>query len=272
MNTQFFFRFGAPVPASELYMVCVGVQGQSGFLSRAEPCPRCGGQGRSNAWFPDGGICYECRGMRTIQRTHRVYTAERLAKLVAADERKEQKKKDAAEKARQEKRKEFIAWGKSRGVLIGGILTEGDKAPHGFFGSLSDKIRSWGILSERQLGVAERIIAENKKNTAMDDASEHVGDIKERIDFEGIILGVYGAEGYYGHTDIVRIRDLQGNVFTWFASDYTRLDRDQRVSVRGTVKKHDEYKGVKQTVLTRCKINVFETVSIDDATQMKDIS
>ncbi len=272
MTIQFFFRYGAEVPASQLHMVEIGSQGVSGYLTRLENCSRCGGAGGSEAWRYTGWTCYKCAGRCKLPMTHRVYTAEKLAKLLLADERKAQRKRDAAEKARQEKRREFIAWGKNHGGLIGGILTEGAKAPHGFFGSLSSQIRSWGILSERQLGVAERIIAENKKNAAMDSTSEHVGDIKERIDFEGIILGVYGAEGHYGHTDIVRIRDLDGNVFTWFASDYTKLERDQRVSVRGTVKKHDVYKGVKQTVITRCKINVFETVSIDDATQIKELA
>ena len=56
----------------------------------------------------------------------------------------------------------------------------------------------------------------------------------------------------YGTTFLYRFVDDAGNVFVWKASGaYNVFDG---VTIKGTVKDHSEYQGVKQTVLTRCKI------------------
>ncbi len=72
--------------------------------------------------------------------------------------------------------------------------------------------------------------------------------------------------------DIVKMRDGDDNVFTWFASGYQNLKRGDRVSVRGTIKKHDEYQGTKQTILTRCKVTKFEILEADEAATQEDIA
>lgn len=96
-----------------------------------------------------------------------------------------------------------------------------------------------------------------------------VGTIGVRIEFEAKVIGVYGTEGFYGHTDIVKFRDLKGNLFTWFASGYMNLERGDRMSIKGTVKDHDTYRGVKQTILTRCKFTKFETMTVDEAAKLE---
>ena len=93
----------------------------------------------------------------------------------------------------------------------------------------------------------------------------YVSEKGKRIEFEAHVVGVYGSEGFYGHTDIVKFRDAEGNLFTWFASGYTGLNREDRMSIKGTVKQHDEYRGVKQTILTRCKFTKFEILTADEA-------
>ena len=92
-----------------------------------------------------------------------------------------------------------------------------------------------------------------------------------RVEFEAEVIGVYGTEGTYGHTDIVKFRDLKGNLFTWFASGYTDLERGDRISIKGTVKNHDTYRGVKQTILTRCKFNKFEIMTADEAANLETV-
>lgn len=37
------------------------VRCESASLDAKQPCYRCGGAGRG-PWFPDGGICYRCKG------------------------------------------------------------------------------------------------------------------------------------------------------------------------------------------------------------------
>jgi hypothetical protein len=62
-------------------------------------------------------------------------------------------------------------------------------------------------------------------------------------------------EGDYGTTYLYTLReDATGNVFKWFASREALGDATGRtLQLQGTVKKHEEYNGLKSTVLTRCK-------------------
>lgn len=45
---------------------------------------------------------------------------------------------------------------------------------------------------------------------------------------------------------------VKGNVFVWTTSTY--LNTNKEYTVKGTVKEHAEFKGTKQTVLTRCRV------------------
>ena len=134
-----------------------------------------------------------------------------------------------------------------------------------FIRDLASKIRNQWILTENQLSAAGRVLEAQAERQAQDKASAFVGEIKQRITFEAVIVGVYGSEGYFGHTDIVKFRDLQDNLFTWFATGYTDLERNDRVKITGTIKKHDIYRGVKQTILTRCKYEKFTVMTADEA-------
>lgn len=55
----------------------------------------------------------------------------------------------------------------------------------------------------------------------------------------------------YGTTHLHLMTDDAGNVFAWKSSS-GRLEEGRVYSVKGTVKKHEEYKGTKQTILSRC--------------------
>lgn len=79
-----------------------------------------------------------------------------------------------------------------------------------------------------------------------------VGDKKVRV--EGTIEGIRYIEGDYGTTVLYTILTAEGNVVKWFASREALGEKEGReVVIEGTIKKHDEYQGVKSTVLTRCK-------------------
>jgi hypothetical protein len=87
-------------------------------------------------------------------------------------------------------------------------------------------------------------------------ASQHVGTVGERIkNMSVVITFVSFSEGTYGITTIVKMQDEAGNVLTWFASGTQQLEIGKKIILTGTVKKHDEYRSIKQTVLTRCKIS-----------------
>ncbi len=60
--------------------------------------------------------------------------------------------------------------------------------------------------------------------------------------------------GFNGITTLIKMIDDQGNLFVWFASGEKTLETGQQVTVKGTVKAHQDYQGTKQTILTRCKV------------------
>lgn len=109
---------------------------------------------------------------------------------------------------------------------------------------------------------AERIEAERKaaEEAARKAISQHVGTVGERIELEveyqrsarfdvKSFIG-YGTSTMYVHT----FKDAAGNVLVWKTSSGLQLEEGAKVTLKGTVKEHNEYKGEKQTVLTRCNI------------------
>lgn len=65
-------------------------------------------------------------------------------------------------------------------------------------------------------------------------------------------------ESSYGYNQTVAIYkmvDEQGNIYTWKTSGGIYCDENiDEVEVKGTVKAHNEFRGAKQTELTRCKV------------------
>ena len=90
-----------------------------------------------------------------------------------------------------------------------------------------------------------------KKEAEQAKASEYVGNIGDRItvNIKSVKL-VTSWETIYGMTFIWKITGEDGNVYIWKTGNSIG---DDCKSIKGTVKDHKEYRGVKQTELTRCK-------------------
>lgn len=105
------------------------------------------------------------------------------------------------------------------------------------------------------------------------EGSEWQGEPKERKDLELTLVRVnsYERPAYtYGYewVDIYTFADAHGNCYVWkttsvLKQDYededgfiesTYADPGDKVIVRATVKEHSEWKGIKQTVITRPKV------------------
>ena len=85
------------------------------------------------------------------------------------------------------------------------------------------------------------------------------GEEKERLrNLKVKVSNLRGFEDYYGYTNIITFT-LDNYVFVWMTSK-TDLDLtiDDEVLLTGTIKKFDEYNGVKQTHLTRCIIKEIQ--------------
>lgn len=60
--------------------------------------------------------------------------------------------------------------------------------------------------------------------------------------------------GGFGNTYLMKFRDEAGNIVSWFSSVCFSVRPGEQLKLTGTVKAHNEYKGVRETVLTRCKM------------------
>jgi hypothetical protein len=60
--------------------------------------------------------------------------------------------------------------------------------------------------------------------------------------------------GAWGECILVKFRDEAGNLLSWFTGVGTEAASGEQLVIDGTVKKHNEYQGVKETVLTRVKV------------------
>jgi len=87
--------------------------------------------------------------------------------------------------------------------------------------------------------------------------SNWVGNIKDRVTVEtNKVECVTSFESCYDgyHTSIVyvyKFSDAEGNIYVWKTSTDVP---EETTKIVGTIKEHSEYKGTKQTVLTRCKV------------------
>lgn len=84
-------------------------------------------------------------------------------------------------------------------------------------------------------------------------ASNYQGEIGERLTLHVFINRVIMLEnGFYGSSRMYIMSDLDGNEYVWTTSAKGSFDEGEEYDIRGTVKDHRDYKGVPQTVLTRC--------------------
>ena len=94
--------------------------------------------------------------------------------------------------------------------------------------------------------------AQHEKEVA---ESAWVGEIGDRITIkiaEATVLT--GWETQWGYTRIWKIVDEEGRTYTWKTGNW--ID-SCATEMKATVKDHNEYRGVKQTELTRCKVTKF---------------
>lgn len=88
--------------------------------------------------------------------------------------------------------------------------------------------------------------------------SVHFGAVKERLDVTGTVTMVRIFEGFYGPTALVKLL-IGGNVAVWWCSNVAKAPaQGATVTGKATVKAHEEYEGVAQTVLTRAALTVVE--------------
>lgn len=96
--------------------------------------------------------------------------------------------------------------------------------------------------------------AKRKAVQSVEQSSEFVGEISDRITVKiQSVKCVTSWETDFGITRIYKLIGADGNVYTWKTGKYLD-DTTNEMSITGTVKAHTEFRGIKQTELTRCRV------------------
>ena len=248
----------------------------------AHTCWKCGGTGE----YLNFGRCFACCGSGYNECKIKIYTDEHRKKL-DEDRIKRQNKKIEIRKRNSEKlnkiffeKEGYNSEGKTWAFIKPGYIQKefADKmreigakrifgnvflftTPQNNFNCIEisaeescDKDVSDVFVSYKTFFWQDMIesvkVKENEK-------SKYYGTVGEKVkELELTFLRTFHYETQFGWMSIYLFEDSDGNQFKWNTSsgfDHV-LDEGEKIKINGTIKAHSEYDGIKQTVLTRCKL------------------
>jgi hypothetical protein len=122
-----------------------------------------------------------------------------------------------------------------------------------------------GVIRERNFGyivwMIDGLQRQKDRNAARavaqtaNAASDYVGTVGQRENFTAKLVSLRDFPGWDGGTkSLLRFVDARGNVILWWASQGSDLPTGVEYGFTATVKKHDEYRGTKQTTVQRVNI------------------
>lgn len=97
-------------------------------------------------------------------------------------------------------------------------------------------------------------LSDKNKNTKL--ASEYIGNIGEKVEFNAKLTMQRSFDTQYGTTTMYKFQTDEGSLATWFSSRDLDLITDKIYNVKATVKKQEvsNYSNQKETIITRAKI------------------
>ena len=268
------------------------------YIKIKMPCPRCGATGHYSYNQMDGTRCYGCMGSKFVTKKVRAYTEKEYARMQAANERarakkeaeKEAKARDLVENAAKYKHEVALKLGfgeNEKAYLVYGDDTFAIKDQLKKLGARFDPTLKWFFAEEVALPEgyklcemsfdelynynintkwaefkedAKAIVSRRINELKGPSTSEYYpGAEKERIrNITAKVASIRGFEGMYGYTSVYTF--TSGNyVFVWMTAKCDLdLTAGETVDLTGTIKKFDEYMGIKNTYLTRCIVKKIE--------------
>jgi len=79
----------------------------------------------------------------------------------------------------------------------------------------------------------------------------YLGTVGKRQEFEVKCIDTKVIDSHYGTTILYTMIDTDNNVLTWFSTSDLEIPKDRFMKIKGTVKKHQVFNDIKQTVLSR---------------------
>ena len=240
-----------------------------------------------------GGVCLKCGGSGVITKEVRLYTDKEFEQMEKANIKAAEKR----EAAREQKMKAEYANKREKWLeenCFNENLTTFVYFPADSF-EVKDSLKDAGFKFNRSLlwhianipeGYEDKVVEitldqvaeigawgegcyRPNARTFVDDmlkncrpieesTSEWLFEEKERFyDYAVVLKSVRGMETRFGYTQLVKFEDANGNILQWWTAVEIKAEVDDQVLLTGTVKAHDEYKGVKSTTVTRCKIKAI---------------
>lgn len=253
-------------------------------------CKRCGGLGASEAWRFTGMTCYECGGSGIAPKPSiiREYTPEYEAVLAAKREARWAKQqaelKAKAEQLNAELLAEYFPKGKMYFLAIedrfvhkildqlkaAGVKVLGTTGMY-YFTEFPEQFPVVEVTPDEALYTNRNDIKDfswdlwkvvDAKIKSLKPVSEWVSSVGEKFSgkakyektawYETKSFKGFGTDTVYVHT----FHTQAGSILVWKTGSVGNLgiEEGEWCEISGTVKEHTEYKGDKQTVITRCKV------------------
>lgn len=222
-------------------------------------CDRCGGEGGRAQWAATGGTCYKCGGHGTTgSRTVKAYSADKLTKLVAAQQRawdkKEAKRKAVADAKLADEQERYDAWLQTVPPTFVTRLTA--RAPQNEFltemlGRVSDRRPLTGPQLDAALRALDRMDADDAKAAE----SRHAGVVGARLRGVRVTCVFFKDLSDDERTRYMYKLEAGGGVtLVYFGAARGMPELNGTATIDFTVKKLDEYRGSKQTIIERPKV------------------
>lgn len=251
------------------------------YVNMKTPCNRCGGAG----WYirPDY-TCFRCCGNKWETKKIRLYTENEYQNYknqqAAAEARRQHERDDRHRKMKEEFKtkhgfnsndESYLYYGetysikdelKANGAVfdytLGWHSPQPIEVPEGTFVTLvsfydiynlDENVDMYCLLPDAKDKIenATRIVDEEFAT------SDYIGTTGEKVELDIEVSSIGGYSGKYG-SGHVYILNSNGNKLVWFTASNPHMDEGKVYHIIATVKKHEDYKGTKQTTVTRVKV------------------
>jgi hypothetical protein len=121
-----------------------------------------------------------------------------------------------------------------------------------------------GVVRHRLAGIVASVVPAyqramgQERERASRPVSTHVGTVGKRETWFATLERIFSFDTDYGALHVHKFRTAEGAILVWKTGSVLLGDAaiGQEHTVTGSVKKHDEYKGEAQTILTRCSVEL----------------
>ena len=112
---------------------------------------------------------------------------------------------------------------------------------------------SWELVGDEngKLYPEDRVQQAVENLVYADHPSNYIGSIGDRIEITITVVKAIETETKYGRSTMHVMEDADKNVYVWTTTSKSWGEGSVK-TIKGSVKEHKTYKGVKQSILTRC--------------------